>query len=146
LTWFHKDDYAFPFQTRNAAEVVRAGGTVCIGSEGMVQGAGFHWSLWATQSGGMTNLDALRAATMCGAKALGLDQDLGSVEEGKLADLIVLTKDPLKDIRNSAAIRYVIKDGEIYEGETLDQVWPDKKPAPKNWWQNDEPKESNPLR
>lgn len=145
LTWFHKDDYAFPYQAKNAAEIVRAGGNVCIGSEGMVQGAGFHWSLWATQSGGMTNLEALRAATMCGAKALGLDQDLGSVEAGKLADLIVLSKDPLTDIRNTTAIRYVIKDGEIFDGETLDQVWPVKKPAPKNWWQDDEPRESSPL-
>jgi hypothetical protein len=70
--------------------------------------------MWALQSGGMTNWEVLRAATIHGAEALGYAQDIGSLEPGKLADLIVLRKDPLTDIRNTNTIRYVMKNGELF--------------------------------
>ena len=81
----------------------------------------------------------LRAATLHGAEAIGYAQDLGSIEVGKLADLIVLNKDPLEDIRNTNTIRYVMKNGELFEGDTLNQVWPKQKPLVPLWWWNDEP-------
>jgi hypothetical protein len=132
--WFHKDEHVFPRIAASAAKILRSGGHVCVGSHGEMQGIGYHWELWALASGGLTPMEALHAATIHGAEAIGYAQDLGSLEPGKLADLVVLSKDPLADIHNTQAIRYVMKNGELYEGDTLDRVWPDRKPLPPLWW------------
>ena len=71
--------------------------------------------------------------------ALGLDQDLGTLEIGKLADLLVLDKNPLENIRNTNTIRYVMKNGELFEGSTLNRVLPTPAPLPALWWWNDRP-------
>ena len=132
--WFHKDEHVFPLIAESAAKIARAGGHVCIGSHGEMQGIGYHWEMWALHSGGWQPLEVLRAATLHGAEAIGYAQDLGSIEPGKLADLVVLSADPLKDIHNTSLIRYVMKNGELYEGDTLERVWPDLKAMPKLWW------------
>jgi Tol biopolymer transport system component len=132
--WFHKDEHVYPRISASAARVARAGGHVCVGSHGEMQGIGYHWELWALASGGWKPIEALRAATIHGAEAIGYAQDLGSLEAGKLADLVVLAKDPLADIQNTASIRYVMKNGELFEADTLDRVWPDRKPLPPLWW------------
>ncbi len=93
-----------------------------------MQGIGYHWEMWALASGGWKPLEVLRAATLHGAEAIGYAQDLGSLETGKLADLVVLSKDPLEDIHNTNSIRYVMKNGELFEGDTLDRIWPDRRP------------------
>ena len=123
-----------PLIAASAAKVARAGGHVCIGSHGEMQGIGYHWEMWALASGGWQPLEVLRAATLHGAEAIGYAQDLGSLETGKLADLVVLSADPLKDIHNTSSIRYVMKNGELFEGDTLDRIWPEKKPLPRLWW------------
>src|SRR5271165_1312905 len=138
--WFAKDEHVFPKLAASAAKIVRAGGNVSIGGHGQIQGLQCHWEMWALQSGGMTNFEVLRAATLTGARAIGYDQDLGSLEPGKLADLIILNKDPLEDIRNTTSIRYVMKNGELFEGDTLNQVWPKQKPLPPLWWWKDDPR------
>jgi hypothetical protein len=120
---------------------VRAGGRVCLGSHGQLQGLGAHWELWALQSGGLTPHETLRAATIHGAEAIGYQKDLGSLEAGKLADLIVLEKDPLKDIRNSNTIRYVMKNGELFDSDTLDQIWPVQKKLERHWHGGSDPVE-----
>jgi Tol biopolymer transport system component len=138
LTWYRKDEYAYPASAKSAAEIVEAGGKVGVGGHGEFQGLSFHWELWSLQSGGMSNLDALRSATLTGAEAIGLAQDLGSIEPGKLADLVVLDKDPLQDIQNTTSIHYVMKNGELFDGDTLNEVWPMQKQLPEMYWQNQE--------
>jgi imidazolonepropionase-like amidohydrolase/Tol biopolymer transport system component len=137
--WFLPEEYGFKGIARGATEIVRAGGRVCLGGHGQLQGLGCHWELWSLQSGGMTTMEALRCATIFGAEALGLQDDLGSLEAGKLADLVVMDKDPLKDIQNTNTIRYVMKNGEIFEAETMDQIWPVEKKLEKMYWWNNEP-------
>jgi imidazolonepropionase-like amidohydrolase len=112
---------------------------VGVGAHGQRQGLGYHWELWSLASG-MSNHDALRAATVLGARIIGLEQDLGTIEPGKMADLVVLDADPLEDIRNSAAIRYVVKNGVVYSGDTLSELLPE--PQVRDWlrgWQEDSP-------
>jgi imidazolonepropionase-like amidohydrolase len=122
--WFAKDEQVFPEIAKIANEIVKAGGHIGIGSHGQLQGLGYHWEMWMMGSGGMSNHDVLRCATVFGAQGLGLWQDLGSLEPGKLADLLVLDANPLENLRNSNTIRYVMKNGRLYDATTLDEVWP----------------------
>jgi imidazolonepropionase-like amidohydrolase len=89
--------------------------------------------------GGMTPLQALQSATLTGAEAIGHDRDLGSIESGKLADLQILEKNPLKDIHNSTSVERVMKNGRLYDAMTLDELWPNPKKLvggndDKPWW------------
>jgi len=112
-----------------------AGGSIALGGHGDMQGLQNHWEMWLLASGGMSLHNVLKVATINGAKVLGLAADLGSIEKGKLADLIILDKDPLINIKNSTSIKYVMKNGVLYNGETLDKVYPVKEAIKKPWWQ-----------
>ncbi len=137
--WFMEEEYVFEQHARFAKELIEAGGRVGVGSHGQLQGLGYHWELWSLQSGGMSEHNALRAATILGAEAIGFGHDIGSLETGKLADLIVFDANPLDAIRNTAQIRYVMKNGRLYDGETLDEVYPRERPFPPLRWADREP-------
>jgi len=122
-------DFVYPASIE--AEIFKQGGHVGLGGHGNDPGIGSHWELWALQKGGLTNLQALKVATISGAEALGVQKDLGSLEPGKIADLIVLERNPLDDIHNTLSIDYVMKDGILYDGNTLNTIWPVKKRLPK---------------
>jgi Tol biopolymer transport system component len=137
--WFMDEEHVFHDLARVVKQVVEAGGRAGVGSHGQLQGLGYHWELWAMQSGGLSEHDALRVATLFGAESIGLHDDLGSIEKGKLADLVVLEGNPLQDIRNTSSIRYVVKNGRLYEGDTLNEIWPEQRPLQLPSWWDDQP-------
>jgi imidazolonepropionase-like amidohydrolase/Tol biopolymer transport system component len=129
------DDFNHFLVAKGAKQVLDAGGSVQLGAHGQLQGLGAHWELWMLQQGGMTNLEAIRCATINGARVLGLDKELGSIEKGKLADLIVLDRNPLENIRNTEAISMVMLNGRLYDAKTLNEIGNHPKARLKLYWE-----------
>lgn len=117
-----EDDFNHINNARIAKQLVDRGVHVQLGAHGQREGLAAHWELWSFGQGGMTPLEALRCGTLYGAAYLGLDQDLGSLEVGKLADLIVLEKNPLEELRNSETVRLTMVNGRLYEAATLNEI------------------------
>jgi imidazolonepropionase-like amidohydrolase/Tol biopolymer transport system component len=117
-----EEDFNVVRVARTATELQRAGVAVNIGAHGQREGLAAHWEMWMLAKGGMTPLEAIRSATLNGARYLGMDKDIGSLEPGKLADLVVIDGDVPADIRQSDRVSHVMLNGRLYESASMDEV------------------------
>jgi hypothetical protein len=119
-----EEDWQHVRLAKTAWTLAQAGVPVNLGAHGQLQGLGPHWEMWAMVDGGFTPLEALRAGTWNSASSLGMERDLGSLQVGKLADLVVLAADPLANIQNTESVTLVMKGGVLYDPDTLATTWP----------------------
>ena len=130
-------DIGFRSAARSLKRLTDAGVVVNMGSHGEIDGIGAIWELWLINQGGMSNHDTLRVGTINGARTLGMDKDIGSLEVGKLADLIVLDGDPLKDIKALDSIRYTMINGRLYDSLSMNEIGNYDRPREKFYWEVD---------
>jgi imidazolonepropionase-like amidohydrolase len=123
--------------SQSCKKLLDAGVRINLGSHGQLQGLGAHWELWMLEQGGMTNLEALRAATMNGAIYIGMDHQIGSIEAGKLADLIVIDGNPLENIRDTEHVVYTMINGRIYDSETMHEIGNYESKPTKFYWEQE---------
>ena len=130
-------DYSYPLIAQGMADIIAEGGHGVIGAHGQQHALGSQWEIWMAASA-MGAHGALEVATRHGASFIGVLDDLGTLEKGKLADIVVLNSNPLENIRATADIQYVMKGGVLYEADTLDQVWPKNEPFGPYYWVDEE--------
>jgi imidazolonepropionase-like amidohydrolase len=121
--------------SRHLKKLTDAGVKVNSGAHGQLNGLGYHWEIWMMQQGGMTNFEALKTATINPAQTLGLDDWIGTLQPGKLADLIVLDKNPLDDIHNTESIRYTMVNGRLYDADKMDEIGNHEKKREPFYWE-----------
>ncbi|MED5549499.1 MAG: amidohydrolase family protein [Pseudomonadota bacterium] len=117
-----EEDFVDDDNARTAHMLFERGVDVSIGAHGQQEGLAAHWEMWSFARGGFSPLEALMTATVMPARHLGFDNDLGTIEEGKLADLVFLRANPLEDIGNTDEIEYVMLNGRLYEAETMNEL------------------------
>ncbi|WP_410221365.1 amidohydrolase family protein [Pedobacter sp.] len=130
-------DYGHIEVAKTVKQIADGGTKINLGAHGQIQGLGAHWELWMMVQGGMEPLQAIKAATLNGAAYLGMSKELGSLETGKLADLIIMDENPLEDIRNSEKIKYVMINGRLYDSMTMNETISREKLRPKLWFEMD---------
>ena len=134
LKWYWTGEYLYPRIAQGVAKIMRAHGLIGVGSHGEVQGLAYHWELQALAAGGLSPHEVLHAATIESSEVIGRSSELGSLEPGKFADLLVLNTNPLEDIKNALSIREVMKNGRLYNADTLEEVWPRQRPLQPLWF------------
>ncbi|HMP98656.1 MAG TPA: amidohydrolase family protein, partial [Cyclobacteriaceae bacterium] len=123
--------------SKDCKALTDAGVKINLGAHGQLQGLGAHWEMWMFAQGGMTNLEALRAATLNGAEYLGMQEQIGSLKVGKLADLVVLEKNPLENIENSNSVIFTMVNGRLYDAASMNETGNrERKRLPFFWEQN----------
>jgi imidazolonepropionase-like amidohydrolase len=128
-------DIGFRSVARSMKKLDDAGVIVNAGSHGQLHGLDQHWEMWLLAQGGMSNLHVLRTATLNGARTLAVDGQVGSLEAGKLADLIVLDADPLADIRNTNSVHYTMVNGRLYDAATMNEIGNYQRPRTRFFWE-----------
>ena len=128
-------DYHHLRTAKMSKRMADSGVRVNVGGHGQREGLASHWEMWSLVQGGMSAEQALRAATINAATHLGLDADIGSLETGKLADMIVLTSDPLVNIRNSDSVELIIQNGRVYDAMTLNERFSGNRKTQPFYWQ-----------
>lgn len=143
VRWLRPEtDYSYPIVAQAMADIIAEGGWGAIGSHGEHHGLASHWEVWMGASA-LGNHGALEVASLHGARFLGADKDLGSIEVGKLADLMVLNSNPLENIKSTIDMKYVMKGGKLYDAMSLDEVWPKTTPFGPYYWVNDDVLQQN---
>jgi len=130
-----EEDFVDDDSARTAHMLMERGVTVSIGAHGQEEGLAAHWEMWSFARGGWTPLEALHAATVAPAEFLGFDNDLGTLEAGKLADLVIMRENPLEDIHNTDEIDYVMLNGRLYDPLTMDEVLTADVDRPEYFWE-----------
>ena len=118
-------EYNHVYVARAAKALRDAGVRVNIGAHGQREGLAAHWEIWSMVQGGFSPWEALRGATIDGAGSLGMDHEIGSLETGKLADIVIVDGNPLEDIYRSEYVSHTVINGRLYEAATMNQVAPD---------------------
>ena len=113
-----------------AKELRDNGVGVHIGAHGQREGLAAHWELWIMHQGGFSAFEALRGGTIDGARHLGMDKDLGSIEVGKLADMVIIDGDVLSDIKRSEFVTHTVINGRVFEAATMNEVGSEIKRQP----------------
>ena len=129
--FYWPDDHYAAQMGKTMKKLYDRGITMQMGAHGNMMGLGAHWEMELFTHGSFSNYDAIEIATINGFKHHGLDHILGSIEPGKLADMVIMTKNPLENIRNTRSIEYVVKNGVIYSGRDASRVYPNPKQAEK---------------
>jgi hypothetical protein len=143
VRWLRPEsDYNYPLVAQAMADIIAEGGHGAMGAHGEHHGIGSHWEIWMGASA-LGNHGALEVASLGGARFLGADKDLGSIEVGKLADLVVLNSNPLDNIRNTLDMKYVMKGGMLYDAMSLDELWPRQVAFGPYYWVNEDVLQSN---
>lgn len=128
-------DYGHIEISKYVKQISDGGTKINMGSHGQLQGLGAHWEMWMLGQGGMSPMQILRSATINGAAYLGMDKEIGSLEKGKLADMVILNQNPLDDIRQSDNIKYVMVNGRLFDTDTMNEVGSGNKLRLNFWWQ-----------
>lgn len=130
-----EEEYVDDEAAREARKFIQNGQQVAAGGHGQQAGISLHWDIWSFERGGFSPLEAIGTATIAAARSLGLDQEIGSIEPGKLADIAILDRDPTLSARNSNSVKMVVQGGRLYDARTLNEITRRGKHREPYWWE-----------